>query len=80
MENMVPKIHLDADRWGGEMLEIANTYEKINLTPKFHQGAADIMDLANKTPIAKENRENFDKSRSLLEAVDMLVKASINKT
>ncbi len=80
MENMVPKIPLDADRWGGEMLEIANTYEKINLTPKFHQGAADIMDLANKTPIAKENRENFDKSRSLLEAVDMLVKASKNKT
>ena len=27
------------------------------------------MDLANKTPIANENRENFDKSRSLLEAV-----------
>ena len=80
MENMVPKIPLDADRWGGEMLEIANTYEKINLTPKFHQAAADIMDLANKTPIAKENRENFDKSRSLLEAVDMLVKASKNKT
>ena len=80
MENMVPKIPLDADRWGGEMLEIAQTYEKINLTPKFHQGAADIMDLANKTPIAKENRENFDKSRSLLEAVDMLVKASKNKT
>ena len=23
MENMVPKIPLDADRWGGEMLEIA---------------------------------------------------------
>ena len=80
MENMVPKIPLDADRWGGEMLEIANTYEEINLTPKFHQGASDIMDLANKTPIAKETRENFDKSRSLLEAVDMLVEASKNKT
>ena len=79
MENMVPKIPLDADRWGGEMLEIANTYEEINLTPKFHQGAADVMNLANKTPIAKETRENFDKSRSLLEAVDMLVEASKNK-
>ena len=80
MENMVPKIPLDADRWGGEMLEIAKTYEEINLTPKFHQGAADVMDLANKTPIANETRENFDKSRSLLEAVDMLVEASKNKT
>ena len=80
MENMVPKIPLDADRWGGEMLEIANTYEEIDLTPKFHLGAADVMDLANKTPIANETRENFDKSRSLLEAVDMLVEASKNKT
>ena len=78
MENMVPKIPLDADRWVEEMLEIANTYEEINLTPKFHQGAADVMNLANKTPIAKETRENFDKSRSLLEAVDMLVEASKN--
>jgi len=80
MENMVPKIPLDADRWGGEMLEIANTYDEIDLTPKFHLGAADVMDLANKTPIANETRENFDKSRSLLEAVDMLVEASKNKT
>ena len=40
----------------------------------------DLMDLANKTPIANETRENFDKSRSLLEAVDMLVEASKNKT
>ena len=79
MENMVPKIPLDAERWGGEMMEIANTYKEINLTPKFHQGAADVMNLANKTPIAKETRENFDKSRSLLEAVDMLVEASKNK-
>ena len=80
MEHMVPKIPLDADRWEGEMLEIAKTYEKINLTPKFHQGAAEIMNLANKTAIAEETRENFDKSRSLLEAVDMLVEASKNKT
>ena len=80
MENMVPKIPLDAERWGGEMLEIANTYNEINLTPKFHQGAADMMNLANKTPIAKETRENFDKSRSFLEAVDMLVEASKNKS
>ncbi len=80
MEKMVPKIPLDAKRWEGEMLEIANTYKEINLTPKFHQGAADIMDLANKTPIANETRENFNSSRSLLEAVDMLVQASKTKT
>ena len=80
MERMVPRIPLDADRWEGEMKEIANTFEKINLTPRFHQGSAEVMSLAKKTPIANETRENFDKSRSFLEAVDMLVEASKTKT
>ena len=78
MEKMVPRIPIDAARWEGEMYEIAKTFEKENITPKFHQGAAAIMELTKKTPIAKETRENFDKSRSLSKAVDMFVKA-INK-
>ena len=75
MEKMVPKIPIDAARWEGEMYEISKTFKKENITPKFHQGAAAIMKLAKKTPIAKETRENFDKSRSLSKAVDMFVKA-----
>ena len=72
---MVPKIHIDDARWEGEMYEISKTFKNENITPKFHQGAAAIMKLAKKTPIAKETRENFDKSRSLSKAVDMFVKA-----
>ena len=75
MEKMVPKIPIDAARWEGEMYEISKTFKKENITPKFHQGAAAIMKLAKKTPIARETRENFDKSRSLSKAVDMFVKA-----
>ena len=65
------------------MREISRTYKNINLTPKFHEGATDIMKLADKTPIAKETRENFDTSRSLLNVVEMFVKSSennLNKT
>ena len=75
MEKIVPKIPLDAKRWEGEMYEIMKTFENINLTSKFHEGSAEIMKLANKTPISKENRQNFNQNRTLKEAVEMYVKA-----
>ena len=79
MERMVPRIPLDAARWEGEMNEIANTFDEAGVTPKFHQGSADIMSLANKTPIANETRETVDKNRSLIEALDMYVEALKHK-
>ena len=72
---MVPRIPLDAARWEGEMSEIANTFSEAGITPKFHQGSAEIMSLANKTPIANETRETVDQSRSLNQALDMYVDA-----
>ena len=75
MENMVPKIPLDAKRWEGEMYEIMKTYENINLTSKFHAGSAEIMKLANKTPISRETRQNYNQNRTLKQAVEMYVKA-----
>ena len=75
MEKMIPKIPIDAARWEGEMHEIAKTFKRANITAKFHEGAAEMMELAHRTPIALETRENFDQSRSLSEAVDMFVKA-----
>ena len=76
MKNMTPRIPLDASRWEGEMYEIAKTFKTLNLTPKLHEGAADIMKLAQKTPISKENRQTYDQSRTFEEAVNMFVKAS----
>ena len=75
MERMVPRIPLDAARWEGEMHEIANTFLDIGVTPKFHLGSADMMSLANKTPIAKETRETVNVNRTLIEALDMYVEA-----
>ena len=76
MKNMTPRIPLDASRWEGEMYEIAKTFKTLNLTHKLHEGAADIMKLAQKTPISKENRQTFNESRTFEEAVNMFVKAS----
>ena len=76
MKNMTPRIPLDASRWEGEMYEIAKTFKALNLTHKLHEGAADIMKLAQKTPISKENRQTYNKSRTFEEAVNMFVKAS----
>ena len=78
MERMVPRIPLDAARWKGEMLEIADTFSEIGVTPKFHLGSAEIMTLADKTPIAKETRETVNINRTLIEALDMYVEALKN--
>lgn len=75
MERMVPRIPLDAGRWLGEMHEIAATFADAGVTPKFHQGAADIMELADRTPISAETRETVDTSRTLLQVLDMYVAA-----
>ena len=76
MKNMTPRIPLDASRWEGEMYEIAKTFKALNLTHKLHEGAADIMKLAQKTPISKETRQTYNESRTFEEAVNMFVKAS----
>ena len=57
------------------MFEIANTFNDTGVTSKFHEGAADIMTLANRTPIARETRETFDETRSLNDVLDMFVNA-----
>ena len=75
MEKMVPRIPLDAARWRGEMHEIATTFAETGVTSKFHEGAADIMALADRTPIAAETRETVDTSRTLFEALEMYVAA-----
>ncbi len=80
MENKVPRIPLDAGRWLGEMNEIAATLAEAGVTPKFHEGAADIMAMADRTPIASETRETVDESRSLTTVLDMYVEATRNRS
>lgn len=76
MEAKVPRIPLDAGRWLGEMQEIAQTFADAGVTSKFHEGAADIMALADRTPIAVETRETVDENRTLETVLDMYVAAT----
>ena len=69
MERMVPRLPLDAGRWIGEMHEIAATFDGVGVTPNFHEGAAAVFELLDKTPIAKETRQTVDKDRTLKQAL-----------
>jgi hypothetical protein len=75
IERMAPRIPLDAKRWIFEMDEIASTYDAYGMTAHFHQGAADIMKLANKTPLASETRETAQDNRALADVLQLYVDA-----
>jgi 3-hydroxyisobutyrate dehydrogenase-like beta-hydroxyacid dehydrogenase len=69
MQNRVPKIPADAGRWIGEMEEIAATLDSVGVTPGFHEGAAEIYRVLNRTPYAAETRETLDPSRTIDDAI-----------
>jgi 3-hydroxyisobutyrate dehydrogenase-like beta-hydroxyacid dehydrogenase len=75
IERMAPRIPLDAKRWTFEMNEIASTYEAYGMTAHFHQGAADIMKLADKTPLASETRETAQDNQALADVLQFYVDA-----
>lgn len=75
MHQRVPWLAADAERWVGEMEEIAGTFTAAGITGDFHQGAAAVFRQLAATPLAAETRETLDKSRSLREAVACFVKA-----
>jgi len=69
MQSSVPWLAADSARWVGEMEEIAKTFEGANLTPRMHEGAADMFRLLAQSTLAAETRETADRSRTLDEAV-----------
>ncbi len=54
---MPPKAH----RWVPEMLEIAKTFEGVNLTPRILQGAADMYEMIAQTALGRESPEEARK-------------------
>ena len=74
MENRVPFIPADSERWIGEMEEIANTFRKAGVTGSFHDGAAAVLEVLAKTPFAQETRESLDHTRTLNQAIGEYVK------
>lgn len=71
MNRMVPRLPLDAGRWIGEMHEIAATLAALGLPAGFHEAAAEMFTLLDRTPIAAETRETVDPNRTLAQALAM---------
>jgi hypothetical protein len=61
-----------ASRWISEMEEIAKTFGDIGLSPKIHQGAADVYRFIGSTPLGEETPENRDRERTLPQVVEGL--------
>ena len=69
MEKQLPGVPSKAFRWIGEMEEIAATFEHLGVTPRFHEGAADVFRLLSETPFASETSETVNAERTLEEMI-----------
>ena len=71
-----PRLPSDAARWAPEMIEIAETFNKVDVEDNFHTAASRIMDLLAKSPFGKETRSNRDMNRTAIETIKGLEKPS----
>jgi 3-hydroxyisobutyrate dehydrogenase-like beta-hydroxyacid dehydrogenase len=72
IERQLPAMPTKALRWISEMEEIAKTFGDIGLTPKIHQGAADVYRFVGSTPLAEETPETRDRDRTLAQVIEGL--------
>ncbi|MBN1238517.1 MAG: NAD(P)-dependent oxidoreductase [Gammaproteobacteria bacterium] len=75
MAARVPFLAATAERYTGEMHEIAATFEAAGVTPDFHRGAAWLYGLLARTPLAEESRATLPAERSLDDAIGVFVEA-----
>ena len=75
MEQQIPGLPVKASRWIGEMLEIADTFDHLGLTPLFHRAAADIYRVVSEMPFAQETPETGDSTRSLEQTISALARS-----
>lgn len=67
LKKMPPK----ANRWVGEMEEIAKTFGELGLTPKIYQGVADIYRLVGQTEMGKETFKTHNINRDINEIIEI---------
>ena len=79
MENMTPALPAVADRYVGEMLEIAKTLAGCDVPTGFHEGAADLYRLLDASPFSSERRDTVDKSRGLRKTIEVCAQAGTGK-
>jgi 3-hydroxyisobutyrate dehydrogenase-like beta-hydroxyacid dehydrogenase len=76
MNRAVPWLAADAERWTGEMEEIAATYDAVGMPDGFHRGAAALFRQLAATPLGDETRETLDRTRTLEQTIAILAKAA----
>jgi 3-hydroxyisobutyrate dehydrogenase-like beta-hydroxyacid dehydrogenase len=69
MRNRVPYLAATAERFAGEMAEIAITFDAVGVTPLFHRGAQHTYEALAATPLGMETRATLPEQRSLDEAL-----------
>ena len=69
MESGIPGLPANSGRWIGEMEEIAETFDAAGVTPRFHQGSAEIYRLLDSTSFASESPETIDRNRTLKDTI-----------
>lgn len=71
MENMTPALPAVAERFAGEMREIASTLASVGVTSGFHDGAAELYDLLDRSPLSAERRDTVDRDRTLQRTIEI---------
>jgi len=71
----VPFLAATADRYSGEMLQIAATCDAAGVTPLMHEGAAWLYERLATTSLAAETRATLHRDRTLDEALAVFVRA-----
>ncbi|MGE0255895.1 MAG: DUF1932 domain-containing protein [Alphaproteobacteria bacterium] len=69
MGRSVPRLGTVADRWAGEMTEIAATFAAAGLTPLLHEGAHDVFALLARSALAAEPGGGRGSARTLDETL-----------
>jgi 3-hydroxyisobutyrate dehydrogenase-like beta-hydroxyacid dehydrogenase len=72
IERQLPVMPTKALRWISEMEEIAKTFGDIGLSPKIHQGAAEVYRFVGSTPLAEETPETRNRVRTLAQVIEGL--------
>ena len=79
MENMTPALPAVADRYVGEMLEIAKTMSDCGVTAGFHEGAAELYKLLDQSPFSSERRDTVDKNRTLRRTIEVCARVGMDE-
>ena len=79
ISRFVTRMPSKAHRWISEMDEIAAAYQHLGLTPRIHQGAADMFRYVARTPIGQETPETRDPARDLDGVIEALAAQPVTK-